>query len=114
MNCRVCGTANPEGVAFCINCGTPFAETCAVCGAARIGNSRFCGNCGTRFPDAAPADAGTVGVEVEGDRTERRLVSVLFVDLVGFTPFTEARDSEDVRDTLDRYFEIARGVVDRH
>ena len=53
MNCRVCGTPNPEGVAFCINCGTSFAETCAVCGAARIGNARFCGNCGNRFPDVA-------------------------------------------------------------
>ena len=36
---------------------------------------------------------------------ERRLVSVLFADLVGFTPFTEERDSEEVRETLTRYFE---------
>jgi hypothetical protein len=62
MNCRVCGTPNPEGVAFCINCGTSFAETCAVCGAARIGNARFCGNCGNRFPDvAAPGDEAPFG-----------------------------------------------------
>jgi class 3 adenylate cyclase/tetratricopeptide (TPR) repeat protein len=114
MNCRVCGTANPEGVAFCINCGTPFAETCAVCGAARIGSSRFCGSCGTRFPDAAPADAAATPAPADVDRTERRLVSVLFADMVGFTPFTESRDSEDVRETLDRYFAIARGAVDRH
>ena len=112
MNCRVCGTANPEGVAFCINCGTAFAESCAVCGAARIGNSRFCGNCGTRFPDAESAEAAPASADA--DRTERRLVSVLFADMVGFTPFTESRDSEDVRETLDRYFEIARGAVDRH
>ena len=55
MNCRNCGTPNPEGTAFCINCGTAFAEACSVCGVARIGNARFCGNCGTRFPDNAPA-----------------------------------------------------------
>ena len=115
MNCRVCGTPNPEGVAFCINCGTAFAEACAVCGAARVGNARFCGSCGTRFPDAGPADATeAVPAHSDADRTERRLVSVLFADLVGFTPFTEARDSEDVRDTLDRYFEIARDAVARH
>ncbi|MFI5255105.1 MAG: ATP-binding protein, partial [Candidatus Limnocylindrales bacterium] len=45
---------------------------------------------------------------------ERRLVSVLFADLVGFTPFAEERDAEDVRDTLSRYFEIAREVVERY
>ena len=40
-----------------------------------------------------------------GGSAERRLVSVLFADLVGFTPFAEERDAEDVRDTLTRYFE---------
>jgi class 3 adenylate cyclase/tetratricopeptide (TPR) repeat protein len=114
MNCRVCGTPNPEGVAFCINCGSPFAEACAVCGAARIGNARFCGNCGNRFPDAAAPEDASATASTDGDRTERRLISVLFADLVGFTPYTEARDSEDVRDTLDRYFDVARTVVARH
>jgi class 3 adenylate cyclase/tetratricopeptide (TPR) repeat protein len=114
MNCRVCGTLNPEGVAFCLNCGSPFAEACAVCGAARIGNARFCGNCGTRFPDAEPREETSTPGSAASDGTERRLVSVLFADLVGFTPYTEARDSEDVRETLDRYFEIARGAVARH
>jgi len=115
MNCRVCGTPNPEGVAFCINCGTSFAETCAVCGAARIGNARFCGNCGNRFPDvAASGDEAAARPADDPDRTERRLVTVLFADMVGFTPFTEARDSEDVRDTLDRYFAVARAAVARH
>jgi class 3 adenylate cyclase/tetratricopeptide (TPR) repeat protein len=114
MNCRVCDTANPEGVAFCINCGSPFAETCAVCGAPRVAGARFCGNCGNRFPDSADHSATPALEGADVDRTERRLVSVLFVDLVGFTPYTESRDSEDVRETLDRYFELARAAVDRH
>ena len=45
---------------------------------------------------------------------ERRFVTVLFVDLVGFTPFAEERDAEQVRETLDRYFGIARLAVERH
>jgi class 3 adenylate cyclase/tetratricopeptide (TPR) repeat protein len=45
---------------------------------------------------------------------ERRLVSVLFVDLVGFTPFAEARDAEEVRETLTRYFDLASEVVARY
>jgi class 3 adenylate cyclase/tetratricopeptide (TPR) repeat protein len=41
-------------------------------------------------------------------------VSVLFADLVGFTTISEARDSEDVRDLLTRYFETSRRIVDRY
>ncbi|OGN86148.1 MAG: hypothetical protein A2X23_00130 [Chloroflexi bacterium GWC2_73_18] len=41
-------------------------------------------------------------------------MSVLFADLVGFTPFAEERDAEEVRETLSRYFEIARDVVERY
>jgi class 3 adenylate cyclase len=37
----------------------------------------------------------------------------LFADLVGFTPLSESRDSEDVRDLLSRYFAVARTVVSR-
>jgi class 3 adenylate cyclase/tetratricopeptide (TPR) repeat protein len=41
-------------------------------------------------------------------------VSVLFADLVGFTPFAEERDSEDVRETLSRYFDTARETIERY
>jgi class 3 adenylate cyclase/tetratricopeptide (TPR) repeat protein len=46
--------------------------------------------------------------------TERRLCSVLFVDLVGFTPFSEGRDPEEVREMLSQYFDLARVVVGRY
>jgi predicted ATPase/class 3 adenylate cyclase len=42
------------------------------------------------------------------------VVSVLFADLVGFTTLAEGRDAEDVRELLSRYFEVARGVVERY
>ncbi len=45
---------------------------------------------------------------------ERRLCSVLFVDLVGFTPLSEGRDPEEVRELLSEYFAIARQVVSRY
>jgi len=40
--------------------------------------------------------------------------SVLFCDVVGFTPLSEARDPEAVRELLSRYFEIARTVIGRY
>jgi class 3 adenylate cyclase/tetratricopeptide (TPR) repeat protein len=46
--------------------------------------------------------------------SERRLVSILFADLVGFTPFAEERDPEEVRATLTRYFDLAREIVERY
>ena len=45
---------------------------------------------------------------------ERRVCSVLFCDLVGFTPLSEARDPEAVRELLSRYFETARTVIGRY
>jgi len=49
-----------------------------------------------------------------GPKSERRLVSVLFADLVGFTALSEQRDPEEVRDLLGRYFESAQQVVGRY
>jgi class 3 adenylate cyclase len=45
---------------------------------------------------------------------ERRLCSVLFCDVVGFTPLSEARDPEAVRELLSRYFGVARTVISRY
>jgi len=38
----------------------------------------------------------------------------MFVDLVGFTTLAEGRDAEETRELLTRYFDIARGVIERH
>jgi class 3 adenylate cyclase/tetratricopeptide (TPR) repeat protein len=50
----------------------------------------------------------------EEPSSERRLVSVLFADLVGFTTLSESRDAEEVRDLLTRYFDIARQIIGRY
>ncbi len=54
------------------------------------------------------------GASVTGAVAERRLVSILFADIVGFTPYAEERDSEDVRETLTRYFDLASEVIARY
>ena len=45
---------------------------------------------------------------------ERRLVSILFADLVGFTALTDGRDAEETRELLSRYFDLARDVITRY
>ncbi|WP_348209498.1 AAA family ATPase [Gaiella sp.] len=46
--------------------------------------------------------------------SERRLVSVLFADLVGFTAASEGRDAEDTRELLTRYFDTCRTIIERY
>jgi class 3 adenylate cyclase len=47
-------------------------------------------------------------------QTERRVVTVLFADLVGFTARAEDRDPEQVREFLAEYFALAREVIERY
>ena len=49
-----------------------------------------------------------------GEVAERRVCSVLFCDVIGFTPLAEARDPEAVRELLSEYFAVARTVVGRY
>ncbi|MGZ8626292.1 MAG: adenylate/guanylate cyclase domain-containing protein [Actinomycetota bacterium] len=111
MNCSVCGTFNEEGRRFCKECASPLALTCPNCGNQNTPDSKFCGQCAAPL-GAAPTSA--VDVPATAAATERRLVSVLFADLVGSTTLAENRDAEDVRELLSSYFDAARSVVERH
>ncbi len=125
MTCASCGTANEAGRRFCRECGRPLLAGCPNCGATNPPDAKFCGDCGATLVglprDAASAAAGAgAGPEARSGQAgpervaERRLVSVLFADLVGFTPFAEERDAEETRELLTRYFDIAREVIERH
>ena len=48
-----------------------------------------------------------------GPVAERRVCSVLFCNVVGFTPLSEARDPKAVRELLSCYFEVARTIIGR-
>jgi class 3 adenylate cyclase len=74
-----------------------------------------CPNCGRETPPDA-AFCPTCGVkllEPERAREERKLVSVLFVDLVGFTSRSDKADPEDVRDTLQGFHARTKQEIER-
>ena len=73
----------------------------------------FCGQCGTRFETAA-TQSGATTVTTGGPVIERRFVSLVFADLVGFTTRSEAQDPEQVREFLTEYFDAASHIVDRY
>jgi len=79
-------------VAFCDRCGHENAD-----------DARFCSACGHRLAEAESAA-----------REERKIVSVLFADLVGFTARSEQLDPEDVRAIQSPYFQRVRAEIEAH
>jgi class 3 adenylate cyclase len=116
VTCARCGVENEAGRKFCRECGERLSLTCSSCGAANQPDDKFCGECGVPLVTGAsrPPVASGQPDPASSDATERRLVSVLFVDLVGFTSFSEGRDAEDVRAMLTHYFDAASDAVSRH
>jgi len=77
-------------------------KVCPSCGHGNADDARFCSQCAT--PLEAPASS----------REERKVVSVLFCDLVGFTARAERMDPEDVRRLLQPYHARVRSELERY
>jgi class 3 adenylate cyclase/tetratricopeptide (TPR) repeat protein len=75
---------------------------CPQCGAENRAEARFCDSCGA-----------ALAVEREAAREERKVVTVLFADLVGFTSRAEQMDPEDVRAVLEPYHARLRTELER-
>jgi class 3 adenylate cyclase/tetratricopeptide (TPR) repeat protein len=75
---------------------------CPNCGRENADDARFCSACGKALDVA------------ETPREERKVVSVLFVDLVGFTSRAEQMDPEDVRALLSPYYGQVRDELERY
>ncbi|HUG30110.1 MAG TPA: adenylate/guanylate cyclase domain-containing protein [Candidatus Limnocylindria bacterium] len=115
MICATCTADNPPDTNFCVRCGSRVG--CPTCGAAIVSEARFCGNCGTPLAageTASDAPAPAITPPTTTHTTERRVVTVLFADLVGFTSLSASRDPETVRELQSRYFERTREIVARY
>src|SRR5207302_11060240 len=108
--CSSCGAQNPSGFRFCGSCGTELGGTpCPSCGFDNPPGQRFCGQCGSALGEAAPAPAPTAGAA-----GERKLATILFADVVGFTSMSENADPEAVARTVYAAFRRMAEVVESH
>lgn len=125
MNCPRCQTSNPSTAQFCQNCGAVLAreepvQRCPNCEMTLLSGARFCMNCGQPLRQSTPLDdarfsrlaAAAPAPLVEKVRAagllagERRVVTALFVDVVGSTALGERMDDSD-------WAEIMNGALDR-
>jgi class 3 adenylate cyclase/tetratricopeptide (TPR) repeat protein len=90
-----------------------LALPCPSCGALNEPGEKFCGECAQPLP-AAGTTTSPSGVDARIPVSERRLVSILFADLVGFTTLAEGKDAEDTRELLSAYFDLSRDVIGRY
>jgi len=121
--CGTCGTENEVGRKFCKECANRLAAVCPSCAAANAPDAKFCGECATPLRSAGSASQATAAPPAPASApptaaavpvAERRVVSILFADLVGFTALSEGRDAEETRELLSRYFDLAREVIGRY
>src|SRR6184192_153129 len=130
MKCPQCQQDNPADARFCNGCGTRLVLTCPSCNQVNPPASRFCNGCGEKLgnPSAAPLAprfaepqgytpkhlAEKILISKGALEGERKLVTVLFVDVSGFTALSERLDPEDVHQLMDRAFELMLAEVHRY
>jgi len=104
--CGQCGAARHYDAAQIVVCDS--------CGNDNASSGRFCSSCGTSLSELATESAGAEPATPKVQVAERRLMTVLFADLVGFTTLSEQLDAEDVRELLLLYFDRCRTMIERY
>ena len=127
MLCRSCGHDNLETASFCDQCGAALVDVCTSCGAQLRRAALFCGSCGHRVVEPSKRVSALdplaytpphLAEKILRDRAalegERRTVTVLFADAVGFTPISERLDEEQVYDLMQRCLSRMMEAVHRY
>src|ERR1700733_9730839 len=127
LRCPGCGSHNRTAAAFCGGCGRRLESICSSCGQEAQLDQRFCDGCGASLaPGIDPPPQPVVGLytprhlqdgvlrsraALEG---ERKLVTVLFADVVGFSGLAERLDPEAVHQVMSGCFEVLTRCVHRY
>lgn len=127
MRCPYCQTMNPPEAKFCLNCGRRLALVCPNCGTTNPPDAKFCIECGTALhtggkeqdrptpPPAASSRRQTQPLPLSLlSPEERRVVTIMFADIIGSTPLADRLDPEDMRAILSGYFNLMAEQIRKH
>ena len=127
MKCPKCLAENPEGMKFCVECGKKLEIICPKCSFSNSPIFKFCGECGHNLSissEAKPKELPfneklakiqkylpkdlTQKILAQRDKIEgeRKQVTVMFCDMVGFTSLTEKLGSEQMYSIMEEVYEI--------
>ena len=125
MKCPQCGSDNREGIKFCEECGEKMEMTCPECGTKITMGKKFCGECGHKFAKSEDKANEVSGLDYSKPQSytpqfladqiiktrtsiegERKLVTVLFLDVANYTGMSEKLDPEEVHEIMDGAFKI--------
>jgi class 3 adenylate cyclase len=109
MICPRCGATVLESRRTCGECGSPMPWQCSACGSENPPESRVCRGCGA----AVGATTAPPAASPSGMLPERRLLTVMFVDLVESTALGARLDPEDLRDVIAAYHGCVTSLVAR-
>jgi hypothetical protein len=128
MQCPKCQFENPEGIKFCGECGTKLERLCPSCNSSSPPNFKFCGECGHRFLPAddifkqksdseslpTPSSRKESSSDIAPVAGERKHVTVLFSDLIGYTAMSERLDPEEVKGITTRIFDEVSKIISKY
>jgi predicted ATPase/class 3 adenylate cyclase len=127
MQCSQCRHPNRDESKFCDQCGAPLSTACPDCGAANAPGARFCSQCGAALAVVRPPAAAIAPIAytpryltekilssrgaLEG---ERKLVTVLFVDVVESSTLAQRLDPERLHQLLSQVLQLIAEAVHRY
>jgi hypothetical protein len=129
MKCPKCQTNLPDGAKFCKECGQKIEKACPECGKSVPPDSKFCLECGCDL--RKPRELPVVDLQQPKSYTpkhladkilntcsslegERKLVTVLFADVAGFTAFSKKLEPKEVHQIMEGCLRILMDAIHKY